>query len=316
MLHVSASPHIRQPKTTRQVMLDVIIGLMPALIAALFIFGYRSFLLVVVSVVSAVLSEAVSNKLMKRKQSIGDLSAVVTGIILAFCVPATLPLWMVAIGAIVAIVGAKMIFGGLGDNFANPAVTGRLFIGASFGAYMSNFAVLGKWTAETGAVDLVSQATPLAISRGMAVAELPDKLTLFLGTYAGTIGEVSSLAILIGAAWLLVRRIIDFYIAGPMIITTVLLSWLAGGDPLVHLLSGGLLFGAFFMATDYVTSPITTKGKLIFGFSCGLLTFVFRMYSAMPEGVSYSILLMNIMTPQINKWTKPMTVGGAKNGKK
>ncbi|HHV42544.1 MAG TPA: RnfABCDGE type electron transport complex subunit D [Clostridiaceae bacterium] len=328
MLRVSASPHIRDPRTTSGIMLDVIIALLPALVAAFFIFGPRSLAVVAVSVSVSVITEALCNIAMKRKQTIKDLSAVVTGLLLAYCLPASLPLWMVGLGAVIAIGAAKMLFGGLGDNFANPALTGRIFLGVSFGTQVSNSVVLARLaragidvaSQSTQLVaaadsDLVSQATPLAVARNIVEGTIPDNLTLFLGRHAGTIGEVSTLALLIGVLWLLLRGVIDLWIPLTMIVPTVLLCWLAGGDPIMHLLSGGLVLGAFFMATDYVTSPITRKGKIIFGLGCALLTFLMRMYSGMPEGVSYSILIMNILTPHINNWTRPVTIGGGKNGK-
>ncbi|HZW98032.1 MAG TPA: RnfABCDGE type electron transport complex subunit D [Bacillota bacterium] len=313
MLRVSASPHIRSPRTTRAIMLDVILALIPAMIASVFIFGPRSLAIIAVSVTASVATEALCNLAMKREQSIGDLTAIVTGLLLAYGLPASLPLWMAALGAIVAIGAAKMLFGGLGDNFANPAITGRIFLAVSFGSYMSNSVVLGRIVNEGLTSDLISQATPLAVARNMVEGDIPDYLTLFLGNHAGMIGEVSILALLIGALWLLLRGVIDLWIPLSMITTTVLLCWLAGGDPLMHLMSGGLIIGAFFMATDYVTSPITVKGKIIFGIGCGLLTFLMRMYSGMPEGVSFAILIMNIMTPHINNWTKPVTMGGEKH---
>lgn len=313
MLRVSASPHIRSPRTTRAIMQDVILALIPAMIASVFIFGPRSLAIIAVSVTASVATEALCNLAMKREQSIGDLTAIVTGLLLAYGLPASLPLWMAALGAIVAIGAAKMLFGGLGDNFANPAITGRIFLAVSFGSYMSNSVVLGRIVNEGLTSDLISQATPLAVARNMVEGDIPDYLTLFLGNHAGMIGEVSILALLIGALWLLLRGVIDLWIPLSMITTTVLLCWLAGGDPLMHLMSGGLIIGAFFMATDYVTSPITVKGKIIFGIGCGLLTFLMRMYSGMPEGVSFAILIMNIMTPHINNWTKPVTMGGEKH---
>ncbi len=314
MLRVSASPHIRVARTTRAIMLDVIISLLPALIAAVFIFGLRSLALVAVTVAVCVITEALSNLAMKRKQSINDLSAVVTGILLAYCLPASTPLWMAGVGGAVAIGAAKMIFGGLGDNFANPAITGRIFLAVSFGAQMSDSTILSKYVENAStSMDLVSQATPLAVARGIVEGEIPDHLSLFLGKHAGMIGEVSIIALLLGVIWLLLRNVIDLWIPASMIISTVLLCWLAGGDPILHLLTGGLILGAFFMATDYVTSPITAKGKVIFGLGCGVLTFLMRMYSGMPEGVSYAILIMNILTPHINNWTKPAIFGGEKH---
>ena len=309
-LNISASPHIRDPKTTQQIMLDVVIALLPALIASAIIFGFRAVILTAVAVASCVVFEYISRIVMKRQNTIQDLSAVVTGILLAYNVPASLPIWMLILGSFVAIVIVKQMFGGIGHNFANPAIAARIILTVSFPAEMTDFAVLGRFA--TGAdvastTDLVSSATPMALQRADA-CDL-SYLNLFLGGKAGTIGEVCILALLIGLAYLLWREIIDLYIPVSFVATTLLFTLLTGHNPIFHFLSGGLVLGAVFMATDYVTSPITAKGKIIFGIGCGLLTGLIRVYGSSTEGVSYAILLMNILTPQINEWTRHRTTG-------
>jgi electron transport complex protein RnfD len=310
-LLVSSSPHIRDRASTRTLMLDVIIALLPSLIASTLLFGIRSLTLTLVTVAVAVLAESIARRVMKREDTIGDLSAVVTGMLLAFNLPPTLPYWMAAIGAVVAVVVVKQLFGGLGENFVNPALVGRVVLMISFPVAMT------RWTVLSGA-DVVSTATPLAqlkaaVASGSAVpgtGSLPGYLDLLLGTHAGSLGEVSVLALLVGAAYLLARRVIAPWAPLAFIGTVGLVSWIAGQPPLYHMLSGGLILGAFFMATDYTTSPLTWKGKLVFGFGCGLLTAVIRLFGGMDEGVSYSILLLNILTPHIDKWTRPVPLGG------
>lgn len=302
-LNVSASPHVRDSITTRRLMGDVVIALIPALIVSYFIFGWRAVMLTAVTVAASVIFEWLSQLVMKREQTIGDLSAVVTGVLLAFCLPPELPIWMAIFGAFVAIVVVKHMFGGLGANIANPAIVGRIVLAVSFAGEMNNFGILGRFLGE-GQADLVATATPLAN---------PDNvkyLDLFLGRHAGTIGEVSALALLVGFAYLLFRGVIDAWIPVTYVGVTALFVWILGKDPLLHILGGGLLLGAIFMATDYVTSPTTTKGKIIFGVGAGLLTGLFRLFAASPEGVSYAILLMNIMNPHIERWTRNKTIGG------
>lgn len=284
---------------------DVVIALVPALIVAYMIFGYRAILLTAITVAASVIFEWLSQLVMKREQTIGDLSAVVTGLLLAFCLPPELPIWMAIFGAFVAIVVVKQMFGGLGANIANPAIVGRIVLSVSFAGEMNSFGILGHFLGE-GQTDLVTTATPLAMQNGEAV----NYLDLFLGKHAGTIGEVSAIALLIGFAYLLLRGVIDIWIPVTYVGVTALFVWILGNDPLLHILGGGLLLGAIFMATDYVTSPTTTKGKIIFGVGAGLLTGLFRIYAASPEGVSYAILLMNILNPHIERWTRNKTIGG------
>ncbi|MFY9395142.1 MAG: RnfABCDGE type electron transport complex subunit D [Saccharofermentanales bacterium] len=313
MLRVSASPHIRDKTTTRSVMLHVVIALVPVIIASTFIFGWRAPMLFGISAASAALFEALARIVMKRKQTVGDFSAVVTGLLLAASLPANCPIWVLLIGNFVAIVVVKQMFGGLGDNFANPAVTGRIVLSVSFTAQISTYSVLGKFAGDA-ATDLVSSATPLAIV-GQGQGSLPSTLDLFLGCHAGCIGETSVVALLIGGIFLLLTGIIDIWAPISFIGTTAIFVLATGQDVLVHLLSGALILAAFFMVTDYVTTPTTILGKIIFGVGAGLLTGLLRVYSAMPEGVSFAILLMNILTPHIERWTTPMTVGGAKHAK-
>ncbi len=310
MLHVSASPHIRDRITTRTIMLQVIIALMPVVIASFFIFGLAGPMLFLVSAGLAVAFEAISRLVMKREQTISDLSAVVTGLLLAAGLPANCPLWVLAIGNFVAIVVVKQMFGGLGDNFANPAVTARIVLSVSFAGQISNFAIAGDFPG----VDLISSATPLMIAKTNG-GNLPSTLDLFLGRHAGSIGETCVAALLAGGLFLLVRGIIDLWAPLAFIGSTLLFVTLAGADPLLHLLSGALILAAFFMVTDYVTTPTSIGGKIIFGVGAGLLTGLLRLYSSMPEGVSFAILLMNILTPHIERWTAPRTVGGVKHAK-
>ena len=290
-------------------MFDVIVALLPATVAGCILFGWYAALVVATCVITAVLAEYVCCKIMKRSNSIGDLSAVVTGLILALNLPPELPLWMAAIGSIVAIVVVKMLFGGLGHNFANPAITARIVLLVSFPAAMTQWiAPIGVDLSNiTSATDVNTVATPL-VNDGYTYAQL------FMGQVPGCIGETFKLLIILGALYLIIRRVISPVTPLAMIGSVALLSWIFGEDPLYMVLSGGLLFGAVFMATDYVTSPINWKGKLIFGIGCGLITFVIRHFGYLPEGVSYSILLMNLFVPFINKITVPKPFGweGAK----
>ncbi len=306
---VSSSPHIRDGSKTSRIMLDVVIALIPALLAAVAFFGFRALLVVAVSVLTAVICEWLSRRIMKREQTLGDWSAVVTGLLLAFNLPPTIPLYIAAIGSAVAIVVVKQMFGGLGQNFVNPALAARIILTLSFPAAMT------RWVVLSGS-DLVSAATPLALLKsGAEGAALPSYLDLFLGHGGGCIGEVSILALLIGAAYLMVRRVIQGWIPLTFLATVALLTTLMGQDPLYHLLSGGLVLGAFFMATDYVTAPLTAKGKILFAVGCGLLTSIIRVFGGMTEGVSFSIIFMNILTPHLDRWTIPVSFGGARRAK-
>jgi len=253
---------------------------------------------------------------MKRYNSIGDLSAVVTGLLLAFNLPPTMPLWMAVIGAGVAIVVVKQMFGGIGNNFVNPAIAARVILTISFPAAMTRWAVQASYAADAGSravaggigPDLVSTATPLYLLQ--THGQMPSYLDLFLGVKGGCIGEVSILALCIGVIYLVARKVITLWLPLTYVATVAILTALAGEDPLYHVLSGGLFLGAFFMATDYVTSPLTRKGKIIFGFGCGLFTALIRLFGGMTEGVSFSILLMNILTPHLDRWTLPIPFGG------
>ncbi len=306
-LQVSSSPHVRDNITTTRLMLDVIIALIPAFIASFFLFGIQAVIITLLAVGSAVFFEYLSRLVMKRQQTIGDLSAIVTGMLLAFNLPPTAPLWLPVIGSLVAIVVVKQMFGGIGQNFVNPALASRIILALSFPVAMTAFAVQSG-NGNPLNVDLVASATPLhAIYTGAQFTHLE----LFLGlNKAGCLGEVSILALLLGAAYLVVRRVIALWIPLTYIGTVAIMITVAGQDPLFHVLSGGLVLGAFFMATDYVTSPLTVKGKIIFGICCGLLTGTIRLFGGMTEGVSYSIILMNIMVPHLERWTRPVQFGG------
>lgn len=319
-LLVSASPHIHSPETTTGVMGDVIISLLPALVMAVVWFGSRALVLTAVCIGTAVLAEWVSRRVMKRPNTLGDLSAVVTGLILALNLPATLPLWMAAIGSIVAIVVVKQMFGGIGQNFVNPAMTARIILMVSFPTAMA------RWTAPLASAwsaDAVTTATPMASlaasSGGNLSADLPSLWQMLVGYHGGSMGEVCALALLVGGVYLIIRRVISPIIPAAYIGTVAVWMLLAGHGDLrfvvYELLGGGLLLGAFFMATDYATSPITAKGKWIFGIGCGIITSVIRLYGSLPEGVSFSIILMNILVPHIERLTLPRAFGAEKEKK-
>ena len=322
-LTVSASPHVRSNETTTGIMLDVILALVPALVMSAIYFGSRALVLTAVTVASCVLSEFVCRKVMKRDNTLGDLSAVVTGIILAFNLPATLPLWMAAIGGIIAIVVVKQMFGGIGQNFVNPAMTARIILMVSFPTAMANWVVSGSdaWSA-----DAITAATPMATLAGAqggniaAVSDsLPSIAEMLLGRHGGSMGEVCSIALICGGFYLLLRKVISPIIPFFFIGTVAVFMFFAGGGNMefviYQLLGGGLMLGAFFMATDYATSPITKKGKIIFAIGCGLITSVIRIYGSLPEGVSFSIILMNILVPHIENFTLSKPFGFVKEKK-
>ena len=299
----SHSPHIQHEDSSRGIMIDVIIALLPATVGGCILFGWKAALVVLTCVVTAVVAEFVCCKIMKRPNSIGDCSAIVTGILLALNLPPELPLWMAAIGSIVAIVVVKQMFGGLGHNFANPAITARIALLVSFPSAMTAWtAPLGTTEIVTGATDATSMATPLT-------TDAYSYSQLFMGQVPGCIGETFKLLIILGGLYLVFRRVITPVIPVCMVGTVALMSWIFGEDPLYMILSGGLILGAIFMATDYVTSPINWKGHIIFGIGCGIITFVIRYFGHLPEGVSYSILLMNLFVPYINKITVPKPFG-------
>ena len=302
-LHLSASPHIHSGKSTSAIMRDVLIALLPATVAGTVIFGWRSLLVVAVCVVSCVLLEAFYNLITKKPQTVGDLSAAVTGLLLALNLPANIPIWQCVLGSVFAIILVKCLFGGIGCNLVNPAITARVFMLVSFGS-MANQAM-------PKIVDAVSSATPLA---EIAQGETPSLLSLFLGTTGGAIGETCALALIIGFIYLLARRVITWHVPVSFVGTVFLISFFVEGmnfqTALSLVLSGGLLIGAIFMATDYVTSPATKWGKIIFGIGAGVLTFAIRKYGTYPEGVSFAILFMNILTPYIEKLTARRVFGG------
>ena len=304
-LIVSSSPHIRTPRGTQQIMLDVIIALMPALIAAVIFFGIKPLIVTAVSVVSCVVFEFGYRKLLKKNPSYMDLSAVVTGILLAYCLPYTFPWWAVIIGAFFSIVLVKQLFGGIGKNIWNPALAGRAFLLISYAVLMTTW---------SDGPDAATYATPLASLHAGNLA--PDSLwNMFIGNIGGSFGEVSALALLIGGAWLVYRKVISLRIPAAYIGTVAVLTLIfsRGNNHflwmLQNVLSGGLLLGAIFMATDYCTSPVTPNGQLIFGVGCGLLTVLIRYFGGYPEGVSFAILIMNCCTWLIDQHTAPRRFG-------
>lgn len=297
---VSTAPHIHSEQTTQRLMLKVIVALAPCVAAAIYFFGWRALVIDVIAVVSCVFFEFLAQKIAKRPITTNDLSAVVTGIILAMNMPATATWWMVVIGSAVAILLVKQLFGGIGCNFLNPALAARAVLLTSWPSRMTNF------TLPTGfAGDAVSLATPLAGYEAKTIQ-------LLLGNVPGSIGEVCKIAILIGGAYLLIAKVIKWYVPVSFIGTFMIFSWIFGQNPITAVLSGGILFGAVFMATDYVTNPMTAVGKLIFGFGCGLIVAILRNFTPMAEGVTYAILIMNVVTPLIDKYIKPKVYGEVK----
>lgn len=323
-LIVSSSPHIRTQDTTPRIMMDVLIALLPTSIAGCIIFGWKALLVLLTCVASSVLAEFVFNKIVKKEQTIGDLSAAVTGLLLGLNLHAEVPLWQCVVGSVFAIIVVKCLFGGLGCNFANPAITGRVFMLICYAGTVGGGAhilekqkdILSKVDISTYASNvLVTSSTPLATLNQGTVEGVPSLLDMFLGNCSGAIGEVSALALLIGFVYLVVRRVIHFETPLVYIGTVFLGALIITGSPLValyHVLAGGLLIGAIFMATDYVTTPITRSGKMIFCVGAGIITVLIRFYGSYPEGVSFSILLMNILSPYIEKWTAPRALGGKK----
>lgn len=322
---VSSSPHLRSRDTVPGIMLDVIIALVPALVASVILFGFRALLLTAVCVLSCVGSEYLSRRLMKRENTLSDLSAVVTGILLAFNLPVSLPLWMAVIGSVTAIVVVKQFFGGIGQNFVNPALTGRIVLMMSFPSQMS------AWTQPLSSkAQAVTSATPMAslgqvVQQGVSgdtleAANLPTLFEMLIGQRQGSLGEVCAAALLLGFLYLLVRRVISPVIPLVYIGTVAFLMFAAGGFNYTfaayQVLGGGLLLGAIFMATDYTTSPISRKGKIIYAVGCGLLTTVIRLFGSLPEGVSFSIIIMNILVPHIERITTPKPFGTEKQGAK
>lgn len=315
LYHVSSSPHVRAKDSTSRIMLYVIIALLPTSLFGIYNFGLKALLLILITIATCVATEWIFDKIVHKKNTIGDLSAVVTGLLLALNLPVSLPWWEAVIGGVFAIAIVKCIFGGLGQNFMNPALGARCFLLIAFAADMTNFNVTRN------GVDVYTGATPLALIResGVSAVNVRDML---VGNTAGTIGETSVIAILIGAIILILLGVIDLKIPGAYIITFAVFMFLFGASRfdfsyvVAQLCGGGLMLGAFFMATDYVTSPITPKGKIIFGICCGLLTGIFRCFGANAEGVSFSIILSNILVPLIERFTVPKAFGQVKEAKK
>ena len=331
-LIATSNPHIRSNDTTRSIMLDVIIAMLPALIWSVVEFGVRAIAVTLVSVAGSVFFEWLYRNILKKPQSVGDLSAVVTGMLLAFVCPVNVAYWQILIGDAFAIIMVKQLFGGIGKNFLNPALAGRAFMLASFASTMS-----GNWidpaVSKAGiasTADIVTAATPLTYLKGDDIAATFQTLTetysvgdMFLGKCGGSLGEVSALCLLLGLVWLLFRKVISWHIPVSYIATVAVLTLIfprGGADAvqwmLYNLCGGGLMLGAIFMATDYSTSPITKKGQLIYGVGCGLFTVFIRYFGSYPEGVCYSIMVMNCVAPLIDKCTKPARFGVVKSEKK
>lgn len=317
---VSPSPHIRGNESVDRIMRDVIIALIPAIIVSIYFFRFYAVLTLSMAIFAAVVTEFIINKLMKRDVSIYDGSAVVTGILFAFVIPPHLPVWQTLVGAVVSIVLGKMVFGGLGHNIFNPALVGRAFLLASWPVAMTSWIIPDKIKGFAG-IDGAAGATPLGILKMEGYEKLlehfnGDKMKmyidLFIGNVGGSLGETSAAALLLGAVWLFYKKLITWHIPVTYIGTVFLLTAVFGQDPVFHVLAGGLILGAFFMATDMVTTPSTAAGKIIFGIGAGILVVWIRMKGGYPEGVCYSILIMNAFTPIIERYTKPKPFGEVK----
>ena len=318
-LIASSSPHIRSKDNTRSIMLDVIIALLPALVMSIYVFGVRALTMVLVSVAACVFWEWAYRKLLKKPQSIGDLSAVVTGILLAFVCPPTTPVWMLIIGGFFSIVVVKQLYGGIGCNFVNPALVGRAMLLASYASAMTHWVGFGSKLPLVGSTaDVVTSSTPMAVMKG--IFSVSD---MFIGRIGGPLGETSALALLLGFVYLLLRRVINWQIPVCYIGTVAVLTLIsapAGMSAvdfmLYNVFGGGLMLGAIFMATDYATSPVTKLGQAIFGVGCGLITCFIRRFGSYPEGVCYSILIMNCTTWLLDKYIRPTIYGAIKKDKK
>ncbi len=336
-MYISPSPHVQSRDSISKIMYLVILSLIPAGVGAVMIFGMRSLWVTLTAIVAAMLTEAGCQLLMKRPVEIKDGSAILTGILLAYNLPAEVPLWIPAIGSFVAIAIGKQVFGGLGHNPMNPALVGRAFLMASWPIHITSFSTIPKGSTLSG-IDSITSATPLNVFKSVReiltnsaeytteeISNATQTLSelyntngnLFFGKIGGCIGETSAILLLIGAIFLMYKHIIGWKIPISYIGTVFLLTWMFGGtdglftgNPVFHILSGGLMLGAFYMATDMVTSPVTFKGRLYFGLGCGIITVVIRLWGGYPEGVSYSILLMNLVTPLLNRYTRPKTFGG------
>lgn len=306
-LIVSSSPHLNSGVTTQTIMRDVLIALTPAAIASIIFFGLNAAILIVACTGSAILTEYVCRRVMKRKQTIMDLSAAVTGLLLALNLPSTISPFIGIFGSVIAIVVIKQMFGGIGQNFVNPALGARIILLNSYPAKMTDWVY---------PFDGITSSTPLdALSSATSVADLPTYFDLFIGNVSGSLGETSALAILLGGAYLIYKKVISPVIPVTFIGTVFVLSFIIGRDPIYDILAGGLMLGAFFMATDYTTSPIHTKARIIFAIGCGLITILIREYAYLPEGVSYAILVMNITVPLIERVCKITPFGIEKRRK-
>lgn len=326
-LIATSNPHIRGSETTRSIMLDVIIAMLPALIWAVVKFGMEALILTAVSVIGCVFFEWAYRAIMKKPQSVGDLSAVVTGMLLAFVCPPSTPLWMILIGDFFAIIVVKQLFGGIGKNFVNPALAGRAFLLGSYAGVMTTWVdpAVNKAPLFGGVADAVTAATPLAIMKSGDMAALTSTYSvtdMFLGHIPGSTGEISALMLLIGGVYLIVRKVINWHTPVSYIATVAVLTFLfpkygSGVEWMLYsIFGGGLMLGAFFMATDYATSPVTKKGQVIFGIGCGLFTVFIRYFGSYNEGVCYSIMVMNLCVALIDKYTKPTRFGVVKSEKK
>ena len=301
-LIVSASPHLKSGASTQKIMLDVVIALAPAAVASCILFGLQAAILILTCVASCVLAEFLCRKAMKRENTIQDLSAVVTGLLLAFNLPVTISPLIAIFGSVVAIVVVKQMFGGIGQNFVNPALTARIVLMASFPAKMSNW-VVPFWYRSANP-DAVTTASPLGLLKQGAADQLPNHLDMLFGARAGCLGETCAIALVLGGIYLVARKVISPVIPLCYLGTVTVISLVAGRDVIFDLLSGGLLLGAIFMATDYTTSPINRNGRIVFAVGCGVLTMLIRMFGSLPEGVSFSIIIMNILVPHIERITR------------
>ena len=308
-LIVSSPPHMRSEDTTQSIMLDVIIALLPTTAAGIYFFGYRAGAIVAITVLFAVLFEFLWNRISQKPGTIWDLSAIVSGMILALNLPPTVPFWLPVVGSFFMIVIVKMCFGGLGQNFMNPAAAARAFLMASFLPHMTKFVLPGTPLEFFSNADVISTATPLS---GL-LDKSPTYMNMYLGKIGGCIGEVSTVALLLGAMYLLYRRVISWQIPVAFIGTVAAITAVFGQDSLFHVLAGGLMLGAIFMATDYTTSPVTPLGKWIYGIGLGGFTVLIRLKGGYPEGVSYAIIIMNVVAPLIGKITPPRRFGGRSN---
>lgn len=319
---VSSGPHIKSGESLEKIMWTVVAALIPSGVWGVYVFGMRALWIILISVVTSVIFEALILRLRHKKITVQDGSAVITGLLLSYNFPVTVPYWIPAVGAFFAIVIAKQLFGGLGYNIFNPALIGRVFLMASWPTYMTTWVKPVPLELRVGisGVDMVTTATPLAIVKHKIAVDLPNYFQLFIGYRAGCIGEVCIVGLLLGAGFLLLRKCITWHIPLAFIFTNALLSFLflgngfLKGDALFYTMAGGVVLGAFFMATDMVTSPLSGKGMIIFGVGCGVLTFMIRKWGGYPEGVSYAILMMNAAAPIIDRFTKPKKFGAPKGG--